>query len=103
LEKDEKEAAQIKKLHLEGTLLETKLNKERGEFFSKKEVAELFWTIYGKLQKKVCIEFPAKNSKKLHEANSSADVANQLRSGLSEIFQELRDETEKFLPNEKKV
>jgi hypothetical protein len=97
IRQDELAEAKLKKLELEGEKLEHDLAIKRGEFASVSEFTEIIQKVFGRLHKRVVVQLPKRTSKRLHEANSSAELAQFLETELAKEFNDLRSDFTKFL------
>lgn len=97
IRQDELAEAKLEKLRAEIELKEHDLAIKRGEYASVAEFTEINQKIYGRLHKRVVVQLPKRISKRLHEANSSADLAQILETELAKEFNDLRSDFRKFL------
>lgn len=97
LSQDAKAKAQLRKLQAEADLKEHSLAVQRGEYASAKEFADITQKIFSKLFQKLAVDLPGKNAKKLHKANSAAELKKMLQKEIGKEFDNLRDDFKKYL------
>lgn len=97
LAQDELEEAKLRKIQAEADLKEHDLQIKRGEFASVAEFTEIVQKIFGRLHKKLAVQMPGRIALRLHNANSSADVAALLKQEISKEFDGLRSDFKKYL------
>lgn len=97
IRQDELAEAKLDKLRLEGEKLAHDLAVKRGEFASVAEFTEIVQKVFGRLHKKTVVQLPKRVAKRLHEANSSAELAQILETELAKEFNDLRSDFTKFL------
>ncbi|HEY8562805.1 MAG TPA: hypothetical protein VIL74_20675 [Pyrinomonadaceae bacterium] len=89
--------AKLRKIDAEAELKELEVKKKLGEFGSVAEFTEITQKIFGQLFKKIVVQMPGRIASRLHNANSSADVAALLKKEAGKEFDELRENFEEYL------
>lgn len=97
VKQDELEAAKLRKLELEADLKEHDLQVKKGEYASVAEFTEITQKIFGRLYKKLAVQLPARIAGRLHNANSSAELAQLLKTEIGKEFDALRSDFTKYL------
>lgn len=97
LSEDELEAAKLRKTEAEADLKEIDVKIKTGEYASVAEFTEITQQIFSRLHKKLAVQLPGRIAIKLHNANSSGDVAALLKAEISKEFDSLRENFQKYL------
>jgi hypothetical protein len=97
LSQSEMNEAKLRKLDLEADIKELEYKIKSGEFASVAEFTEVTQAIFSRLQKKLAVQLPGRIASKLHNANSSADVAAILKNEIAKEFDSLRENFQKYL------
>jgi hypothetical protein len=91
------DVAKLRKLDIEAQIKEHDLQVKKGEFASVGEFTEVTQRIFGRLYKKIVVQLPPKLAKRLHNANSEAEVSAVLKAELAKEFDSLRSDFTKYL------
>jgi hypothetical protein len=94
---NEMDAAKLKKTEAEAELKEIEVKRKQGEYGSVAEFTEITQQLYSRLHKRCVVQLPGKIASKLHNANSSAEVAAILKHEYAKEFDQLRGDFMKYL------
>jgi hypothetical protein len=97
LSEDEMEAAKLRKTEAEANLKEIEVRKKLGEYASVSEFTEIIQRMMSRFYSKTVVDMPRKLATKLHNANSSAEVAELLKNELIKEWKNLRDEYSDYI------
>lgn len=97
LSQSELNEAKLRKIDAEAELKELELKRKSGEYASVAEFTEITQKIYSRLYKKLAVQLPARIASRLHNANSSSEVADLLKREISKEFDDLRTDFTKYL------
>jgi hypothetical protein len=90
------DAQKLRKLEIEADLKELELQQERGDLVRTKEVRDQLQRIFAHLHQRIAMHYPKEISTQLYKAETSGQVEDILRTGLSKIFNELRTDPKSF-------
>jgi hypothetical protein len=94
---DELDEAKLRKIQAEAEMKEHELAVKKGEFGSVAEFTEITQRIFSKIYKRFAVQLPSKLANKIHNANSSAEVIQILKSAYEQELNEIRDDFPKYL------
>lgn len=97
LSQSEMNEAKLRKIEAEAELKELELKIKSGDYASVAEFTEIVQRIFGRLHKKLAVQLPGRVANRLHNANSSADVAALLKTEITKEFNDLRNDFTKYL------
>lgn len=97
LRQDEYEKEKLRKTRAEAEIKEHDLAIKKGEYGSVQEFTEVTQKIFSRLYKKLAVQLPARIAKRLHDANSAAELQDLLRNEIAKEFDSLRSDFTKYL------
>ena len=96
-EDDLLDAAKLRKTTAEADLKEIEVQKKNGELIPAADCVEAVTRLFNAMQKKCVVQTPKKLAKKLAKAKNETEIAMILTTEYEHIFQELRENHQKFL------
>lgn len=90
-------AAKLKKAQADANLRELELSRERGEVVEVKEVRAYAQALFRGVQQRMAVRLPRDVAGQLYRAESEAQVRESLQREVGRIFNELRDDHQRFL------
>jgi hypothetical protein len=96
-ERTEMDAAKLRKMQAEADLKELDFQRERGEVLPTKDVADYALRLFKGMQNRIGVRFPREIAQQLYKAESAAQITEVLKRELGRIFNELRDDHQRFL------
>lgn len=97
LKPSELDEAKLRKIDAEAELKELEVKKRLGEYGSVAEFTEITQKIFSRLYKRLAVQLPGRIASRLHNANSTADVAELLKSAIENEFKDLRTDFKGYL------